>query len=513
MRRIRQVIRQRPDGGDVLALFLTATLVTPLTGRLWGASLNPPFGITRGTLAAVAATVVVVAVLTGVRRTGLSGARGPLVRAALIGLLALLLERIITVRASGFYTAVALFEGVTVLLGLHMLASLMRRAARPKASNHPRTVRHGLLRRLRTRSDDTPVTAAAFADFVTDGIAMLVAAFWTLTALNARDVAFALMLVAGASELLVIVLRLPDAVRALERWTKPAMALVLVVALGAFAASARVPAASARFAFAPSAVACGFGPADTRPSRDPTPMRVPVTTASARRRREPPSPMSLRLNLPAYRLDVLADSVVVSTYRVAIGMRRYRTPVGTFAVHRIVWNPWWIPPDSPWARKEKVTPPGPDNPMGRVKLLIGGPYYVHGTPFVASIGSAASHGCIRMRNEDVMSLAVRLQQHAEVGLGEPEIAEVLADTVSRALDLPQPIPMAITYELAEVRGDSLLLHPDVYRRLVGATRRAAIDALATAGYDTLMVRRPVLSAAVRRARARHVTVAIDSVLQ
>ena len=222
--------------------------------------------------------------------------------------------------------------------------------------------------------------------------------------------------------------------------------------------------------------------------------------------------LALRLNIPAFRLDVLLDGATAWSYGVAVGEPRHRTPTGTFEVRRVVWNPWWIPPDSPWARDEHVTPPGPGNPMGRVKLLLGGPYYLHGTPLATSIGRAASHGCIRMRDEDAMALAQFVQLYAGVPMSDSAIDAVLADSASRAIDLPAAIPLDIVYEVAEVRRDSLLLHPDVYRLALGRTRALAMLALHQAGHDTMRVRRDPIALALRRARTRRVAVPLDDLL-
>ena len=49
---------------------------------------------------------------------------------------------------------------------------------------------------------------------------------------------------------------------------------------------------------------------------------------------------------------------------VATGQSQYPTPLGRFSIV-VKWrNPWWYPPDSPWAQGEKPIPPGPDNPLG-----------------------------------------------------------------------------------------------------------------------------------------------------
>ena len=94
----------------------------------------------------------------------------------------------------------------------------------------------------------------------------------------------------------------------------------------------------------------------------------------------------LDLNVPAYRLSVLRGDTVVRMFRVAVGMRAFPTPVGTLEISDVTWNPWWHPPRSAWAQKDSILPPGPENPMGAVKLFIGGLYYLHGTPVDGGVG-------------------------------------------------------------------------------------------------------------------------------
>ena len=117
--------------------------------------------------------------------------------------------------------------------------------------------------------------------------------------------------------------------------------------------------------------------------------------------------MRLDVDLTKRELSVIEDGNVTHTYSVAIGRPSYPTPKGTFTIHRIVWNPSWVPPDSPWAKKRKPTPPGdPRNPMGQVKIFFSEPdYYIHGTHETDSLGEAESHGCLRMRNAEVIELA------------------------------------------------------------------------------------------------------------
>jgi lipoprotein-anchoring transpeptidase ErfK/SrfK len=100
------------------------------------------------------------------------------------------------------------------------------------------------------------------------------------------------------------------------------------------------------------------------------------------------------------------------TFQVATGQAIYPTPLGSWHVADLQRNPWWRPPDSPWAQGLKPIPPGPGNPLGtRWMGLDAAGVGMHGTPDAASIGYSASHGCIRMRIPD----AEWLFDHVRIG--------------------------------------------------------------------------------------------------
>jgi lipoprotein-anchoring transpeptidase ErfK/SrfK len=84
-------------------------------------------------------------------------------------------------------------------------------------------------------------------------------------------------------------------------------------------------------------------------------------------------------------------------FGVATGQSAYPTPLGRFQVV-VKWrNPWWYPPNSPWAQGQEPIPPGPNNPLGTRWMGLSSPGVgIHGTPSDASIGYSASHGCVRM---------------------------------------------------------------------------------------------------------------------
>jgi lipoprotein-anchoring transpeptidase ErfK/SrfK len=120
-----------------------------------------------------------------------------------------------------------------------------------------------------------------------------------------------------------------------------------------------------------------------------------------------PDPLELSVDLSERRLYVRRGGEVVETYQVAVGRAGHPTPTGTFRTGRIEWNPRWVPPPREWARKLKPRAPGdPRNPMQGVKIYFREPwYYIHGTNDPASIGTAASRGCLRMRSADAKELA------------------------------------------------------------------------------------------------------------
>jgi len=99
-------------------------------------------------------------------------------------------------------------------------------------------------------------------------------------------------------------------------------------------------------------------------------------------------------------------------FAVATGQQQYPTPLGRFSIV-VKWrNPWWYPPESPWAQGQSPIPPGPNNPLGTRWMGLSAPGVgIHGTPSDASIGYSVSHGCIRMH----ISQAEWLFKHVEVG--------------------------------------------------------------------------------------------------
>ena len=120
-----------------------------------------------------------------------------------------------------------------------------------------------------------------------------------------------------------------------------------------------------------------------------------------------------RLYMVTYDLEDAAPTEIES-FPVAIGRKEYETPTGVFAVTDKVTDPGYIQFD--WNDPSKVIrtiPPGPDNPLGRrwIEFASGDGWQIgfHGTPHPELLGQAVSHGCVRMRNEDVVKVYDRVR--------------------------------------------------------------------------------------------------------
>jgi L,D-transpeptidase catalytic domain len=127
------------------------------------------------------------------------------------------------------------------------------------------------------------------------------------------------------------------------------------------------------------------------------------------------------VSLEDRRLALVENGAVVKVYRVAVGKDTTPSPTGTFTIVERVENPSYY-------HDGKVIPPGPGNPVGtRWMGLSQRGYGIHGTNAPRSIGKAASHGCVRMRQKDLEELfaAVRSGDTVEiVGERNEETAEI-----------------------------------------------------------------------------------------
>lgn len=131
------------------------------------------------------------------------------------------------------------------------------------------------------------------------------------------------------------------------------------------------------------------------------------------------------INLPEMRLyHYPEEGGMVDVYAIGIGREGWRTPEGILKIIEKKANPTWTPPAS--IRKEHaekgdilpaVVPAGPDNPLGLFAMRLSNPsYLIHGTHKPDGVGSAVSHGCIRMYPEGIEELFSKVNKGTQVNI-------------------------------------------------------------------------------------------------
>ena len=125
-------------------------------------------------------------------------------------------------------------------------------------------------------------------------------------------------------------------------------------------------------------------------------------------------PGTIIVDTSARHLYIVLQGGQAIRYGIAVGKDGFRW-AGMADVSRKVMWPKWTPPPEMIKRKPELAqwkdgmPGGPKNPLGARALYLfrdgrDTGYRIHGTTEPASIGKAASSGCIRMFNEDVIEL-------------------------------------------------------------------------------------------------------------
>jgi lipoprotein-anchoring transpeptidase ErfK/SrfK len=122
----------------------------------------------------------------------------------------------------------------------------------------------------------------------------------------------------------------------------------------------------------------------------------PTNTVSNQQRR-------LVIDLSDRRVYVYQTSQVIASFPLAVGKKGWETPLGNFEVIHMQLHPVWKHPIT-----GKIFESGPDSPLGDrwIGFWSDGHNEIgfHGTPDDSLVGTAVSHGCLRMRNPDVRML-------------------------------------------------------------------------------------------------------------
>lgn len=119
----------------------------------------------------------------------------------------------------------------------------------------------------------------------------------------------------------------------------------------------------------------------------------------------------IAVDLSRHLLTLYNNMEVEKQYPIACGMPAWPTPKGTWKVTAKLANPTWVNPGTSWAASmPPFIPPGPGNPLGTRALATSAPgVLIHGTYSSWSIGTSASHGCIRMYIKDSEDIFKRVE--------------------------------------------------------------------------------------------------------
>jgi lipoprotein-anchoring transpeptidase ErfK/SrfK len=210
---------------------------------------------------------------------------------------------------------------------------------------------------------------------------------------------------------------------------------------------------------------------------------------------------TLLINIPQFRAFLFEGQTLVESYPVAVGRRGWKTPTGEWTVEAIVKNPTWTPPES--IRKEaeengkslpESVPPGPNNPLGHRAIYLEGTLIrIHGTNKPSSVPGYVSHGCIRLKPEDIELLSQKLKRGDRVVITYDPLVTLVDEGLVYAASFENVYRQDATYskerllELLSYRGvdvldldaaevDALFLKRDGNPRLVGFVPDLAMSA-------------------------------------
>ena len=115
-------------------------------------------------------------------------------------------------------------------------------------------------------------------------------------------------------------------------------------------------------------------------------------------------PVYLTVDQATYTVRLWKDLKLVKSYTIAVGQPAYPTPYGLFSVTDKAVDPVWSVPNSPWAGElagTTVAGGSAENPLRARWMGVTDGVGFHGTDDTYSLGTAASHGCMRMSVPDI----------------------------------------------------------------------------------------------------------------
>ena len=187
------------------------------------------------------------------------------------------------------------------------------------------------------------------------------------------------------------------------------------------------------------------------------------------------------VNIPAFRMDVFREGTLLKSYKIGIGYQQFPLPTGFRKAEQIIFNPTWTQPNESWASDPgAITPAGAaGNPLGPIKVPIGGANLIHGGKSLAKIGTFASHGCVGLTNDEVKDFVRTLADATRIDLTDDTIAAYLKHrTRTQVVKIPKAVPVELRYETIVIQDGQLHVYRDVYNKntTTDENLRAAFEA-------------------------------------
>ena len=194
-----------------------------------------------------------------------------------------------------------------------------------------------------------------------------------------------------------------------------------------------------------------------------------------------PQDTRIVVNIPAFRMDLFRDGMLVKSYKIGIGYPEFPLPRGFRKAEMIIFNPTWTQPNESWASNPgEVVPAGaPGNPLGPIKIPIGGANLIHGGKPLAKIGNFASHGCVGMTNAQVKDFAKVLADTTKTQLTlQTMLSYLRRPTRTQVVKLAQIVPVELRYETIVAEDGKLHIYRDVYNQKTNTEEnlRAVLEA-------------------------------------
>jgi len=179
----------------------------------------------------------------------------------------------------------------------------------------------------------------------------------------------------------------------------------------------------------------------------------------------------ITINIPAFQLTLWQGGKEVRTHEIGIGRKDFQLPSGLRYAKQIIFNPDWIPPNSEWVYEHDVEPgerveaDDPRNPLGKIKIPIGGGgILIHQAFKPSDIGHLVSHGCARVRLDELYELIDKIISARSLDVSRDQVERAKTSKDRYVIKLNAPLVVDLSYDTQVVEGGTLYLYPDVYNK-------------------------------------------------